>query len=572
MSDRPQGAGIALLIAAGALSIPDLSAREGLVAAALAVALAWAALTANRSRGSAARRALFLAGTIFLAVQPFSAPVQAIERLPARALAILGLALGLWVHLNVRSVSGRMKWSFSPADLGVLGACGVVMLSSLGLLWARSDPREVIPAILAQGLAITAAVVYLYTSRWRPDAPTFRVFALLAAAVLGGAAGACGLAAVRLRTEQATALARWASATPDPAEVEQIAARAQRLWPEQLPRILAQAGRGALAHGRGREATAWIDAALAAHGPRTLAWAGALEIAEATGDPRDAEANLLNCREESAAGRLTPTTAAPVSAWLARALATDRLDAGQPADALAWIDAAVAGRERLDLALLRSEAKLALGDAAAAEQIDRDLLLRQPGAIELSLALARARWAQGDAADALAWVEDAAAAGAPEALTMPLLAALYREGGVQPEADERRAALLTGIEIVPRLGWKARHPNGNFLYTSREERRLPLLLAPGQAYRLEIEARGEPGGDALPRLRIEAGDAAAQEFEVAGGEWTVLQIPIRPRGSALTVRFTFPNDYSIAGGADRNLVLGTVRLRLDGEWAGREPV
>jgi hypothetical protein len=30
------------------------------------------------------------------------------------------------------------------------------------------------------------------------------------------------------------------------------------------------------------------------------------------------------------------------------------------------------------------------------------------------------------------------------------------------------------------------------------------------------------------------------------------------------MRFTFPNDYSVAGGADRNLVLGAVRLRLDG--------
>jgi hypothetical protein len=153
---------------------------------------------------------------------------------------------------------------------------------------------------------------------------------------------------------------------------------------------------------------------------------------------------------------------------------------------------------------------------------------------------------------------------APEALTAPLLAALYHELGVEPSARERRATMLGGVEVVPRLGWQVRHPNGNFLYTSREERRLPLLLAPGQAYVLLIEARGEPAGDALPRLRIEVGNAPAQEFAIGGGEWTMLEVPIRPRGSALTVRFTFPNDYSVADGVDRNLVLGAVRIRLDG--------
>jgi len=565
MSDRPQGAGIALLIAAGALGIPDLGARAGLAAGALAIGLAWAAATATRSPDSPVRRLLFLAGTLCLAVQPFSAPLRAIERLPVRALTMLGVALALWVHLNVRSVSGRMRWSFSPADLGVLIACGLVMFTSLGLLWARSETREVIPAILAQGLAITAAVVYLYATRWRPDGPTFRSFGWLAALVLAGAAGACGLATVRLRADRLTAQARWAVASPDPAEVEELAARVQRLWPREVPAILAQAGRAALAQGRMREGTAWIETALAEHGPRTLAWAGALEIAEATGEARDAEAALLSCREAIAAGTLTPAVAAPVSAWLARALATDRLDAGRPAEAWAWIEAAVDGQDRLDLTLLRSETKLALGDAAAAEQIDRDLLRLQPGAVELLLALARARWAQGDAPGALAWVEDAAAAGAPEALTAPLLAALLRESGARPEAEERRAALAAGVEVVPRFGWKARHPNGNFLYTSREERRLPLLLAPGEAYRLAVEARGEPGGDAPPRLRVEAGDAAPLEFPLAGAEWTLLEVPLRPRGSALTVRFTFPNDYSVAGGADRNVVLGAVRIRLAGE-------
>ena len=561
MSDRPQGAGIALLIAAGVLAIPDLGAREGVVAGMLGAALAVAAWTASRSSDSPARRLLFLAGTSFLAAQPFSAPATTIGRLPARALAILGVALVLWVHLNVRSVSGRMRWSFAAADLGVLIACGIAMLTSLGLLWARSDTGAVIPAVLAQGLAITAAVVYLYVTRWRPDPSTFRVFGLLAAVVLVGAAGACGLAVARLRTERAAAVARWASAAPDPADVERLAAEVQRLWPRELPAILAQAGRSALAHGRAREGTAWIDAALEAHGPRTAAWAGALELAETTGDPRATEAALLSCRDDVA---LTPASVAPVSAWLARALAADRLDAGRPADALAWIDAAVDARERLDLALLRAEATLALGDAAAAERIDRDLLQKQPGAVELLLALARARWAQGDAADALHWVEAAADAGAPAPLTVPLLAALYRELGVGPEAGQTRAALLAGVEVVPRFGWEARHPNGNYLYSSREERRVPLLLAPGEAYRLLIEARGESAGDALPILRIEPGDAPAHDFWIGGGDWTILQVPIRPRTSALTVRFTFPNDYSVPGGADRNLVLGAVRLRLDG--------
>ena len=184
MMDRTRDAGIALLVLSTALARPDLGPAEGRVALALVAGLILMAAGRLRRRETAAwERGIFLASVLFLLTRPFAAP-QVSGPLPARALTVLGVALVLWIHMNVQSVSGRWTWRFSRLDSSVLLGCGFVVLSSLGTLWARGDPGRVVPHVLLQGMAVTVGVAYLYVTRWRPGRPTFVGLVLLLVVLL----------------------------------------------------------------------------------------------------------------------------------------------------------------------------------------------------------------------------------------------------------------------------------------------------------------------------------------------------------------------------------------------------
>jgi len=196
LKDRAKDLFIGLLLAALGFTLPDLGRREGLVALGFAALLGLCAVAQTRRPAGpgAPGRLIFLGAVLFLAMQPLAKPPHDLFALPARAWVIPGVALVLWGHMNIQSVSGKLTWRFSVPDYVVLGACGVAVFGSLALMWFRADTGQVPGLILIQAAALQLAVVYLYVTRWRPDRPTFVVAALVLAAllVLGHRAGIQG--------------------------------------------------------------------------------------------------------------------------------------------------------------------------------------------------------------------------------------------------------------------------------------------------------------------------------------------------------------------------------------------
>jgi tetratricopeptide (TPR) repeat protein len=554
VSDRFRDAFVIGLLLTLALALGDVTLREGRVALGLA-ALVAAAVAASARRAAAPGplpRTGFLAAVLFLAVQPFAIDPADAAPVPARALLVLAAALALWAHLNVQSVSGRLAWKFSTLDAGVISACVFVLAASLGLLWVRADVALVVPQILLQGAAVGCGVLYLYLTRWRPDRPAFVAAGTVLAALLVASFALAEVRGRALAAERSRLDSAWAARSPEPGEVEAAVAAARRASPDQVGDLLAAAGRAALAGGRPAAAAEWIERARGAAPEAMLPWIATAELAASERD------ELLRLEAIARAAELAggPPPGLPLPAETARDLALDLLDRGRPAAAVAWLDAA--GGPRRDLALLRAEAALALGEASDGRRRFGELLRSRPDDLEALLGVARARLGTGDKDGALAALERARGLGAPAALIVPLLAALGPPE--DPQADRDRAALREGLVVVDRDGWPDRHPNGNFLTGSREDRRLPLLLAPGRDYEIEIEARGEPARGESPILRVEA-DGRNLADVTAGEAWARYRLRLTPPRSAVTLRITFPNDWFEPGGEDRNLVVGEVRLR-----------
>lgn len=554
MRDRFRDGFVLLLLAALIGCLPELSVRQGRIAAGLAVVTV---LLLSRGAVRPLHRHVFLAGVLFLAVQPFAVdPLRAVP-LPSRALWVLAAVLALWTHMNVQSVSGKLAWRFSSLDVGVLGACGLVVLYSLGLLWYRSDASDVVPQILLQGVALSCGVLYLYLSRWRPDRPAFRIAALALSALLLAGFGGSEIRGRRLEAREGDLERAWSSRPPEPGEVDSLLEAVRVARPDAAGDVLARASRAALRHGRRVAAGDWAELALAEAPGSSLPWLARAELAAAQDEATEAREAL------SQVALLLPGAGGPPAglAFLPRstaiAVAIELLDADRPAGALEWLEASEGSRDGA-ARLLGAECRLRLGRADEAERTLAGLLEQSPENVEVLLAVTRARLAGGDREGAWRSLRRATAAGAPRPLVLPLAAALGPDD--DPEAREARAALAAGIVIVARDEWPDRHPNGNFLDGSAEDRRVPLLVEPGRDYELAVEARGTPARGEAPRLRIEASGRRLAEVPV-GGDWSTYRVRLAPGTAMTTIRLSFPNDFFDPAGADRNLVVGTVRLQ-----------
>jgi tetratricopeptide (TPR) repeat protein len=415
----------------------------------------------------------------------------------------------------------------------------------------------VVPQILLQGVALSCGVLYLYLSRWRPDRGAFRIAALSLSALLLAGFGGAEVRGRRLEAREGDLERAWTSRPPEPGEVDSLLAAIRVTRPDAAGDVLARASRAALRHGRQVAARDWAELALAEAPESGLPWLARAEVAAAQGETPEVRDALRRLVAFLPGAGGPPAGLAFLPRTTAIAVAIELLDAGRPAGALDWIEAAE-GTPGGAARLLDAECRLRLGKPEEAERTLGDLLERSPENVEVLLAVTRARLARGDRQGAWRSLRRAAAAGAPRPLVLPLTAALGPPD--DEEAGEARAALAAGIVIVARDEWPDRHPNGNFLDGSAEDRRVPLLLQPGRAYELLVEARGTAARGEAPRLRVEASGRRLAELPV-GRDWATYRVRLTPGTAMTTVRLSFPNDFFDPAGADRNLVVGTVRLQ-----------
>ncbi len=363
MTDRLRDVFVWTALGVLSLALPDLSIVEGRVALALAATLVLGA-TALLIEGGVPgnfHRFLLLSAVLFLAVQPFAAPAAEIAPIPARVLILLGISLVFWVHMNIQSVSGKLTWKFSRLDVAVLGACGLTVLGSLGLLWYLGDAGQVVSQIVLQSMAITVAVLYLYFSRWQPARGGYLMaIGITVVVLLAGfwTAAARGVEFQRAWSKQQTA---WRVRVPTEAEVGALVRSARLAAPTLEGRIVSEASLAATSRGAYPQARRWLESATRQDPQGRFPALAGLDLAGALGQIEAMEhsiTQLLSLQDLEGPMPGFP----PLSSGAAiEALVGGLNETGRWAEALAWLHAPPADLAADTLCRLQADSLAGLG-------------------------------------------------------------------------------------------------------------------------------------------------------------------------------------------------------------------